>query len=82
MLRLGRQGGALLIGFVCALIAGSHSLAAQTSTLPTGWTNRDIGNPAVAGSAANSAGTITVRGAGVNIWGTSDQFHFAYQAVS
>ena len=82
MLKLGRQGGALLIGFVCALIAGSHSVAAQTSTLPPGWTNRDIGNPVLAGSAANSAGTITVRGAGVNIWGTSDQFQFAYQAVS
>jgi regulation of enolase protein 1 (concanavalin A-like superfamily) len=82
VLRLGRQGGALLVSVVCALIAGPHSLAAQTSTLPSGWTNRDIGNPVVAGSAESSAGTITVRGAGVNIWGTSDQFHFAYQAVS
>ncbi len=82
MLKLGRQGGALLIGFVCALIAGTHSAAAQTSTLPAGWTHRDIGSPAVAGSAEGAAGTITVRGAGTDIGGTSDQFHYAYQPTS
>ncbi len=83
MLKLGRsrQGGALLIGFVSALVAGSHSAAAQT-TLPAGWTNRDIGSPAMPGSAASSGGTFTVRGAGLDIGGTSDQFQFAYEAAS
>lgn len=82
MNKLSRQGGALLLGVVCALIAGSHSAAAQTSALPPGWTSSDIGNPAVRGSATSAADTITVRGAGADIGGTSDQFAFAYQQTS
>ncbi len=82
MLKLGQNGGVLLSGILCSFIAGALSAGAQTSTWPLGWANRDIGAPVVAGSASKVAGTITVRGAGVNIWGTSDQFQFAYQAVS
>jgi regulation of enolase protein 1 (concanavalin A-like superfamily) len=36
----------------------------------------------VAGSAAESSGTFTVRGAGSDIWYTSDQFQFVYQTVT
>src|SRR6188474_3835922 len=82
VLKLSRQGGALFVGVVCAVIAGSHSAAAQTSTLPSGWKNGDIGAPAVAGSAQGSAGTITVRGGGLGIGGTSDQFQFVYLGVT
>jgi regulation of enolase protein 1 (concanavalin A-like superfamily)/uncharacterized protein (DUF2141 family) len=82
MHKLSRQGGALLSGLVCALIAGSQPAAAQTSAMPSGWTSRDIGSPQVAGSAEGGVDTITVRGAGVDIGGLSDQFQFAYQATS
>jgi regulation of enolase protein 1 (concanavalin A-like superfamily) len=78
-----RQGRDLLFfGVICALTLGSHSAARQTSALPTGWTDRDIGNPSIAGDAQSSADTMTVRGAGSDIGGTSDQFHFAYQNIS
>ena len=50
--------------------------------LPSPWTNRDIGSPAVAGSAAESAGTFTVRGAGSDIWYATDQFHLVSQPIS
>jgi regulation of enolase protein 1 (concanavalin A-like superfamily) len=50
--------------------------------LPSGWATGNIGNPAVAGSASYSAGTFTVRGAGADIWGTSDQFTYAYRQVT
>ena len=50
--------------------------------LPTGWTGANIGNPAVAGSASHASGTFTVRGAGADIWGTSDQFMYAYRQVT
>jgi hypothetical protein len=50
--------------------------------LPSGWQSRDIGAAGVAGSASASGGTFTVRGAGADVWGTSDAFHFAYREVS
>ncbi|MBU6409051.1 MAG: heparin lyase I family protein, partial [Verrucomicrobia bacterium] len=52
------------------------------SNLPPGWTDADIGSPAIAGYASDSSGTFTVSGSGSDIWGTSDQFNYAYQSVS
>ncbi|MDE3099464.1 MAG: RICIN domain-containing protein, partial [Verrucomicrobiota bacterium] len=52
------------------------------STLPPGWTDADIGSPAIAGYASYSSGTFTVSGSGSDIWGTSDQFNYAWQSVS
>jgi regulation of enolase protein 1 (concanavalin A-like superfamily) len=45
-------------------------------------TDTNIGNPAIAGSASVANGVYTVKGAGVDIWGTSDQFNFDYWPVS
>jgi regulation of enolase protein 1 (concanavalin A-like superfamily) len=64
------------------LFACAHAAAAQTTSLPAGWSDLDIGNPAAAGSAQSSNGTITVRGAGVGSGGSSDQFHFAFQQLA
>ena len=67
--------------FVCvSVVAGLASSA--SAQLPAPWLNRDIGSPSVAGSAAESAGTFTVRGAGTDIWYTSDQFHFVSQTLT
>jgi regulation of enolase protein 1 (concanavalin A-like superfamily) len=52
------------------------------STLPDGQANADIGAPALDGSAAFSGGTYTLTAGGVDIWGTSDQFHYVYQQAS
>ncbi|MGJ8653876.1 MAG: ThuA domain-containing protein [Opitutaceae bacterium] len=58
---------------------GSLPASAQ---VPSPWTSQDVGGPALAGSASESAGTFTIDGAGSDIWGNSDEFHFVWQAVT
>jgi regulation of enolase protein 1 (concanavalin A-like superfamily) len=53
-----------------------------TTTLPAGWQSEDVGATGRAGSASHSAGTFTVKGAGADVWGTADAFHFAYRHLS
>jgi len=48
----------------------------------TGWTCADVGAPALAGSQSLSGSTWTVQGAGADIFGTADQFHYVWQPVS
>jgi regulation of enolase protein 1 (concanavalin A-like superfamily) len=50
--------------------------------LPQGQQSRDIGSPAIAGSATYTGGTYTIKAAGTDIWGAADQFHFVYQPMS
>jgi regulation of enolase protein 1 (concanavalin A-like superfamily) len=45
------------------------------------WTSSDIGSPSLAGAYSVSGGTYTLTGAGLDVWGTTDQFRYAYQAV-
>ncbi|NUQ28371.1 MAG: hypothetical protein HOQ35_07645 [Acidobacteriaceae bacterium] len=54
---------------------------AATGSLPTGWTDQDIGSVSLAGSASYSGGTYTVNGSGSSISGTADQFNYAYQTA-
>ena len=63
--------------WVAALAA---PLSAQT--VPTPWTSRDIGAPALAGGASHASGVFSLQGAGTDIWNTSDQFHFVYQPIA
>ncbi len=63
------------------------SVAAATTTLvasglPSPWLATSIGSPAVGGSATYASGTFTIKGAGANISGTADQFHFAYRTLT
>jgi regulation of enolase protein 1 (concanavalin A-like superfamily) len=69
------------VGFVCALAVSASVVRAQ-SALPTGWASRDVGSTGRVGSATASSGTWTVAGSGANIWGTSDEFRFAYQQIT
>jgi endonuclease/exonuclease/phosphatase family metal-dependent hydrolase len=50
--------------------------------LPLPWTSTDIGSVAVSGSASESNGVFTVRGAGADIYGTADAFHFMSQPLT
>ena len=50
--------------------------------MPTGWASRDVGSTGIVGSATVSSGTWTIAGSGANIWGTSDEFRFAYQQIT
>jgi regulation of enolase protein 1 (concanavalin A-like superfamily) len=56
--------------------------ATPPAGLPDGQQNRDIGSPAILGSTQYSNGRYTVTGAGADIWGTTDQFHFVYRQVT
>ena len=77
------QGGALFaVAVVCALASGAVRVDAKGGTLPSGWTSQEVGTPGVAGSASEASGTWTIDGSGANIWNKSDEFRFAYQAVS
>jgi regulation of enolase protein 1 (concanavalin A-like superfamily) len=54
----------------------------SVSTLPTGWRSQDVGVVGIAGRASASSGTFTVKGAGTDIWGTADGFHYAYRTLA
>jgi regulation of enolase protein 1 (concanavalin A-like superfamily) len=54
----------------------------MVTDLPAGWRSRDVGSVGVAGMASESGGTFTVRGAGADIWGTADAFHYAYRSLT
>jgi subtilase family serine protease len=54
----------------------------QVPTLPSIWNDGDIGATGDAGSAGYASGVFTVKGAGAQIFGTADAFHFVYQPLS
>ncbi len=62
-----------------ALFAVSSSGAGQA--LPADWTASNIANPVVSGSAVFSNNVFSVTGAGVDIWGSSDQFMFVHRQL-
>lgn len=52
------------------------------SGLPSGWASQDIGAVGAAGSTTFNSGAFTLRGSGADIWGTADEFQFAYRAMT
>jgi RHS repeat-associated protein len=65
---------------VCsALLASTH---AKAQSLPTGWSDADIGAVGVAGSASYSNGVFTVSGAGSGLFTAADSFNFANQTLT
>lgn len=76
-----RTNAAALAALVVVCLCASTNVS-QAQSVPSPWSSRDIGSPALNGSAASSNGVFTIDAAGEDIWGTSDQFHFVYQAVS
>lgn len=63
-------------------MAAGFLAAAGVSRVEAQFTAVDIGSPTVAGSTAPVAGGFNLSGAGSDIGGTNDQFHFNYQAVT
>jgi hypothetical protein len=66
-------------GTVWSFATGGTMTAAA---LPSAWQSRDIGAVGIAGSSSWNAGSFTIRGAGADVWGTSDAFHYAYESLS
>jgi regulation of enolase protein 1 (concanavalin A-like superfamily) len=63
-----------------AVISAAATLAVRL--LPAGWFTTDIGSVGIAGSAGESGGNFTVRGAGTGIGGSTDQFRYLYQTLT
>jgi regulation of enolase protein 1 (concanavalin A-like superfamily) len=72
----------VLVAGVLWLLIATHRAAGQVTSLGPEWSHGDIGDPAIAGDAESSGDTLIVRGAGNDVWGQSDQFHFVYRAIS
>ena len=60
----------------------ANSSTFTVTPLPSGWTDSDIGTVGLTGSATFANGTFTVNGAGQQIYGSADSFHFVYQPLS
>jgi regulation of enolase protein 1 (concanavalin A-like superfamily) len=58
------------------------SSAPPPNTVPAPWTAQDVGSTGSAGSTSYSNGIFTVRGAGADVWGTADSFHYVSQTTS
>jgi len=56
--------------------------ALTVTTIPSGWVDGDVGAVGVAGNANYASDVFTVKGAGAQIYGTADAFHFVYQPLS
>jgi regulation of enolase protein 1 (concanavalin A-like superfamily) len=67
---------------VIVCLAFAATVRPQVSPLPSGWSSLDIGAVGQRGSASANAGTFTVSGAGADVWGTADAFHFAYRPLT
>jgi len=66
---------------IIGLIAFSLAVPLATSAdLPSPWQHKDVGAVTVAGSANSAGGVITLKGT-LDIWGTNDGCHFAWQPL-
>ena len=72
---------ALFLLLALVTLSGSRVYA---QTLPSGWTDGDIGTVGAAGSATYSNGLFTVKGAGngLQYQSTTDSFNLAYQSLT
>src|SRR4026207_1521268 len=71
------------LALACAVVSVCLSgLASAQTSVPSPWAAADIGAPALAGNASASGNAFTINAAGVDVWGTADQFQFVYQQIS
>lgn len=60
----------------------SASFVITTSgSLPTPWQAADVGSVVLTGTSSYSSATFTLEGAGADIWGAADAFHYVYQTL-
>ena len=51
------------------------------SSLPSGWSATDVGATGATGGSSFSNGVFSISGAGADVWGTADAFHYAYRSL-
>jgi fibronectin type 3 domain-containing protein len=84
----GLSNGTAYFYVVTAVSAGSVESSNSTEAsgtpvpLPAGWSEADIGSPALTGYTRCDGFTWMVAGSGSDIWNSSDQFHFASRSLS
>jgi fibronectin type 3 domain-containing protein len=61
-----------------ALSGGASATTAAAAT----WSNGDIGAVAAAGSFTDNGTSLSISGSGADIWGTADEFQFAYRTLT
>jgi hypothetical protein len=74
----------LTAAFVISLLSMSGPSFAQLPghPLPAPWQQADIGEVGIAGSATEgSDADLFISGAGSDIWGSADSFHYVYQQI-
>jgi regulation of enolase protein 1 (concanavalin A-like superfamily) len=59
-----------------------YSASFNVTTLPSGWSDTDVGSVGIAGNASFANGVFTVNGSGLYVYYTADQMHFMYQPLS
>lgn len=66
-----------------SLGTSNEASATTLGGLPPGWSNQDVGGVGKAGSAVYAAATdtFTIEGAGADIWGRADEFHYVYRTA-
>jgi hypothetical protein len=78
--RDGRARTGVRASMLIAILLGLAPAGARADTLPDGWDGRDIGDVGQPGTASFSEPpaipTFVVAGAGADIWGTADAFHY------
>jgi hypothetical protein len=62
-------------------VSSAELYRASGAGTPSTWTPTDIGNVGISGSAVEQNGIWTVRGAGSDVWGPTDAFHFVSRRV-
>jgi Glucose/sorbosone dehydrogenases len=62
--------------------SGNSNVAAATTLPPPSWVHQDVGAVAAAGGFVDNGSSMTITGSGADIWGTADEFHFAYRPLN
>jgi hypothetical protein len=79
----GATSGPLVVSVAPSMNDSNPVIFTVTSQpLPSTWLDQDVGSVGVTGSASYTSGTFTVNGAGSQIYGNADSFHFVYQPLS
>lgn len=71
-----------ILAAATAILATIFLASAALASLPSGWSNGNIGSTGLNGSATFASNKYTIKGSGADIWGSSDAFHYAYQPLT